>query len=108
MSAASAKPAHGATQSNNIYFKCLCGAEPEDEPAMIEHLTNALEAQPAAERTALKALRAYCVYQRENFEKGIREKPTHPRVRDWSAYAVAYTDVINEIDAQERAGAKAK
>ena len=65
------------------------------------------EAPPAAERTTLKALRAYCVYQRENFEKGIREKPTHPRAHDWSAYAVAYTDVINEIDAQERAGATA-
>ena len=84
-------------------------ADVESLEAGLAEIISILEASTpqAAERPVLKALRAYCVYQRENFEKGIREKPTHLRARDWSAYAVAYTDVINEIDVHEKAGTKA-
>ena len=74
----------------------------------IDYSALVASAPPAAERIAMQALREYCIRQRKDFEEGVREKPTHPRARDWSIYAVAYTDIINQIDAQERAGAKAE
>ena len=110
MSTASAKPTPRLWTDKGIDYivSRLTNPNIEHKDELIEGAIDIIRelrvasAPPAAERPVLKALRAYCVYQRENFEIGIRDKPTHPRARDWSAYAVAYTDIINEIDAQEK------
>lgn len=71
----------------------------------LNQLLSELESLPAAEDSHAGASRILHP-PTQGFRGGVREKPTHPRARDWSIYAVAYTEIINQIDAQERAGAK--
>ena len=107
LSAASAKPAHSAIQSFNFNFKCLCGEEPKDEPAMIEHLTKALEAQPAAERTALKGIIAKIDQRLTELSYMTTGAYMTPDASEQFTWLSELKNTIKLVDAQEKARAKA-